>query len=74
MKKELEAHRELLLQEKTELENKQEQELKDVNKKVKEYRSQLLSGISSKYAVALERKQIEIESIDRLLGIEGVEK
>lgn len=74
MKKELEAHKDLLLQEKTELEDKQKQEIKDVNRKVKEYRSQLLSGISSRYAVALERKQIEIESIDRVLGIEGVEK
>lgn len=74
MKKELEAHRDLLLQEKTELENKQKQEIKDVDKKVKEYRNQLLSGILSRYAVALERKQIEIESIDRVLGIVGVEK
>lgn len=67
MKLQLEEHKRQLQEEKTQLEQQQAAETRAVEDQVNQYRRQLLSGITARYSNLLERKQIEIDTIDRLI-------
>lgn len=68
MKLQLEEHKKQLQDEKTQLEQQQASETRAVEDQVNQYRRQLLSGITARYGGLLEKKQIEIETIERLIN------
>lgn len=68
MKLQLEEHKKQLQDEKTQLEQQQASETRAVEDQVNQYRRQLLSGITARYSGLLEKKQIEIETIERLIN------